>query len=381
MLCKRLFWNWKYNEEMYPNLPETIKELNGRGIKYLGYINTFLATDGELFKEASEKGYLVKNAQGEDYLDITEMDAGVIDLSNPGTIEWIKNVIKEHMIGIGLSGWMCDFGEYLPTDAALYSGESAEEFHNKYPAVWAKVNREAVEEAGKANEITFFTRAGYTGTSKYSFMMWAGDQTVNWSLDDGLASVIPAALSLGMSGFGISHSDTGGYTSLFGVVRTKELFMRWAELSAFTPVMRTHEGNRPDECWQFDSDEETLLHFAKMSRIYTHLKPYIKDAVKENAEKGIPCMRMPYIHYENDKELLKLKYQYLFGRDLMVAPVYEEGQTSKEVYLPDDQWVHVWTGQEYGQGTHEVDAPIGQIPVFYRRGSQYEELFKEIKNL
>ncbi|MFZ5946283.1 MAG: alpha-glucosidase [Bacillota bacterium] len=377
----RLFWNWKYHDEMYPNLPQTIKELKEKGIRFLGYINQFLSTDGDLYQEAAKKGYIVKNQQGEDYIVYPDMKGSVLDLSNPEAFAWIKEVIKEHMIDIGLAGWMCDFGEYLPTDAVLYSGESAESFHNKYPAEWAKANREAVEEAGKGDEVTFFTRAGYSGTGRYSYMMWAGDQMVDWSLDDGLASVIPAALSLSMSGFGLSHSDIGGYTSLFDVVRTKELFMRWTELAAFTPVMRTHEGNRPGDNWQFDSDEETLLHFAKMTKIYTHLKPYIKEMVKENAQKGIPCMRMPYIHYADDKKLLDLKYQYLFGRDLMVAPVYEEGKTTKELYLPNDQWVNIWTGEEYGQGTHEVAAPIGQIPVFYRKGSSYENLFKEIKNL
>ena len=157
--------------------------------------------------------------------------------------------------------------------------------------------------------------------------------------------------------------------------------MRWAELGAFTPIMRTHEGNRPDENWHFDSDEETLLHFAKMSRIYTHLKPYLKDIVKENAETGIPCMRMPYIHYEGDAELHNLKYQYLLGRDLMVAPVYEEGKTTQGVYLPDDIWVHVWSGKEFTKGYHEIEAPIGQIPVFYRKESSYKQLFDEIKKL
>ena len=377
----RLFWNWKYQNEMYPNLPQTIKELNEKGIKYLGYINQFLSTDGDLYQEATQKGYIVKNQQGEDYIVYPDMKGAVVDLSNPEAVEWIKNIIKEHMIGIGLSGWMCDFGEYLPTDAVLYSGENAESFHNKYPVEWARVNREAVEEAGKANEVTFFTRAGYTGTSKYSFMMWAGDQMVDWSLDDGLASVIPAALSLGMCGFGLSHSDIGGYTSLFDVVRTKELFMRWAEMAAFSPVMRTHEGNRPGDSWQFDSDEETLLHFTKMVNVYTHLKPYLKEVVQENAQKGIPCMRMPYIHYEKDSALLNLKYEYLLGRDLLVAPVYEEGKTTRTVYLPDDQWINIWTGEEYGQGTHEVAAPIGQIPVFYRKESKFRDLFDNVKNI
>jgi len=377
----RLFYNWKYKDDMYPNLPQTIKELDQKGIKFLGYINQFLSIDGDLYQEGAKKGYFVKNQKGEDYIVYPEMKGVTFDLSNPEACEWVKNIIKEHMIGIGLAGWMCDFGEYLPGDAVLYSGESAESFHNKYPAQWARVNREAVEEAGKAHEVTFFTRAGYTGTSKYSFMMWNGDQMVDWSLDDGLPSVIPASLSLGMSGFGLTHSDIGGFTSLYGVVRTKELFMRWAEMAAFTPVMRTHEGNRPGDCWQFDSDTESLLHFARMVNIYTHLKPYLKAVVKENAEKGLPCMRMPYIHYENDKTLLNLKYQYLLGRDLMVAPVCEEGKTAWKVYLPDDTWVHVWSGKEYGQGTHEVPAPIGQIPVFYRKESKYRYLFEEIKNI
>lgn len=379
---KQLFWDWKYSKEMYPNLPELIKEINGKGIKYLGYINCFLAIEGELYKEASQKGYCVKNTDGEDYLVvITAFPAAIVDITNPAAAEWIKNVIKQNMMGIGLSGWMCDFGEYLPTDAVLYSGERAENYHNKYPADWARVNREAVEEAGRLGEVIFFTRAGYTGTSRYSTSMWAGDQLVNWSLDDGLASVIPAALSLGMSGFGISHSDIGGYTSLHGVIRTKEVFMRWAEMGAFTPIMRTHEGNRPDENWQFDSDEETLLHFAKMSRIYTYLKPYLKDMVEENAKTGTPCMRMPYIHYEDDDELHNLKYQYLLGRDLMVAPVYEQGKTIQRVYLPDDLWVHIWSGKEFTKGYHEVEAPIGQIPVFYRKESRYKELFAQIKKL
>ena len=379
---RQLMWDWKYSKEMYPGLPETIKELSEKGIRFLGYINPFLALEGELYQEASKRGYIVRHRTGEEYhIVITTFPAAMLDLTNPDAVEWMKDVIKENMIGIGLAGWMADYGEYLPTDALLYSGESAEAFHNRLPVVWAQINREAVEEADKLGEVVFFTRSGYTGTSRYTTGMWAGDQLVNWSLDDGLASVIPAALSLGMCGSGISHSDTGGFTTLFGVKRTKELFMRWVELSAFTPIMRTHEGNRPDDNWQFDSDEETLLHFVRMSRIYTHLKPYLKKAVQENAEKGLPVMRHPYIHYENDEMLHTLKYQYLLGRDLMVAPVYQEAQDSQKVYLPDDQWIHLWSGQAYGKGWYEVSAPLGYIPVFYRQQSQHGDLFKQIPQL
>jgi alpha-glucosidase len=154
--------------------------------------------------------------------------------------------------------------------------------------------------------------------------------------------------------------------------------MRWAEMGAFTPFMRTHEGNRPDDNWQFDSDDETLLHFAKMSRVYTTLSPYIKAAVKENAEKGISVQRPLFMHYENDEKSYGIQYEYLFGRDILVAPVYEEGKTTWNAYLPEDEWIHLWTGKEYKGGDVEVEAQLGFPPVFYRKKSSYVELFEKV---
>lgn len=375
---KRLMWNWQWDSKLYPGLDEEIKRLNDRGVKFLGYINPYVAIEGNLYKEATKSGYLAKDAEGKDYLvEFGEFYAGIVDFTNPEAFEWYKDVIKKYLIDFGLSGWMADFGEYLPTDVYLHNGVSAEIMHNEWPALWAKVNKEAVEEAGKLDQITYFMRAGATGSQKQSTMMWAGDQNVDWSMDDGLASVIPAALSLGMIGCGIHHSDIGGYTTLYGMKRTKELFMRWAEMGAFTPFMRTHEGNRPSDNWQFDSDDETLLHFAKMSRVYTTLAPYIKAAVKENTERGIPVQRPLFMHYEADEKAYGIQYEYLFGRDLLVAPVYEEGKTTWTAYLPEDQWVHLWSGKEYKGGEVEVEAPLGFPPVFYRKNSSYVGLFEQ----
>ena len=379
---KRLMWNWEWDKNLYPGLDQEIKKLKEEGIHFLGYINPYLAIEGNLFREATEKGYLVKKSTGEDYItDMGAFMAGHVDLTNPSAFEWYKGVIKTNMIGFGLSGWMADFGEYLPTDAVLHNGISAEIMHNQWPMLWAKANREAVEEAGKLGEVVFFMRAGYTGSQKYTTMMWAGDQNVDWSLDDGLPSVMTAALSLGMSGLGLHHSDIGGYTTLFDMKRTKELFMRWAEMGAFAPLMRTHEGNRPDDNWQFDSDDETLMHFARMSRVYAGLAPYIKTAVKENAERGIPVMRPLFLHYEEDSRCNIIQYQFLLGRDMLIAPVYEEGKRSHKLYLPEDNWVHLWTGEEYTGGDIEILAELGYPPVFYRKSSQYSSLFSEIGRL
>ena len=155
--------------------------------------------------------------------------------------------------------------------------------HNHWPALWAQCNYDAVKESGKLGEVVYFMRAGYTGSQKYCTLLWAGDQSVDFSLHDGLASVICGALSAGMSGCGLSHSDIGGYTSLFGNCRTKELFLRWSEMAAFTPVMRTHECNRPDENFQYYDDEDCMNKLARLVDVYTMLAPYTKALVAENA--------------------------------------------------------------------------------------------------
>ena len=112
--------------------------------------------------------------------------------------------------------------------------------------------------------------------------------------------------------------------------------MRWAEMGAFTPMMRTHEGNRPDDCFQFDGDEETLEHLARMSNVYVTMAPYIKSLVEENARRGIPVQRPLFMHYEEDEKTYDIQYQYLFGEDVLVAPVHQENQTEWEAYSPED---------------------------------------------
>ena len=212
-----------------------------------------MAIEKDLYRYASERGYCVKDRDGKDYLvTITTFPAAMIDLTNPDAWNWYKGIIREHMIGLGLGGWMADFGEYLPLDCVLHSGEDPEKLHNSWPALWAKLNQEVIREAGKENEVFFFTRAGYTQTPAFSPMMWTGDHHVDWSEDDGIGAVIPATLSLAMSGFGITHSDVGGYTTVSKMTRSRELLLRWEELNVFSPLYRFHEGNQPERNVQFD---------------------------------------------------------------------------------------------------------------------------------
>ena len=220
---------------------------------------------------------------------------------------------------------MADYGEYLPPGAHLASGEPWELQHNLYPALWARANREAVREAGREGEVVFFMRAGSSGSSRHTPLFWAGDQLVNWSRGDGLATVIPAAMSLGLQGVGHLHSDIGGFTSVAWMRRSKELFLRWMEQAAFSLLLRTHEGNRPGTQWQFHSDGRPCALLARATEVFDPLKPYRLRGLAEYQRSGLPLMRHPYLHYEGDETLHRLAYQYLLGRDLLVAPVLRPG--------------------------------------------------------
>jgi alpha-glucosidase len=377
---KRLFWDWKWNPQRYPELDVKIRELKARGIRFMGYINPYLCKDGSLYPIAAAAGYLVRHPERDEpyVVDFGEFEGGMVDFTNPQAVEWYEDqVIGRNMLDLGLSGWMADFGEYLPTDVRLASGLDGMLAHNAWPTLWAKVNADAVARRGKTGEATFFMRSGFSGSQRYCPLLWAGDQSVDFSRHDGLQTVICAALSSGMLGNAYHHSDIGGYTSLFGNVRPPELLQRWAEMAAFTAVMRTHEGNRPGENLQIDQDPEVLAHFAKMTRVYRHLAPYLADLCREAVGSGLPLQRPLFLHFEEDPRAYEGQNAYLFGADLLVAPVIDAGARRWRTYLPAGAaWIHIWSGTEYAGGADvEVAAPLGEPPVFYRKGCGYQELF------
>ncbi|HEV7370828.1 alpha-glucosidase [Arenibaculum sp.] len=382
---RRLFWDWKANDGHYPDLAARIRALDARGIRFLAYVNPYLCVDGTLFPEAEAAGHLARRADGGTYLvDFGEFDCGVVDFTSPEACDWFEDrVIGRNLIDLGISGWMADFGEYLPIDAHLANGVDAKLMHNAWPTLWAEVNARAVAKKGRTGDAIFFMRAGFTGVQGHCPLLWAGDQSVDFSRHDGLVTVICGALSSGLLGNAYHHSDIGGYTSLYANVRTAELLMRWAEMAAFTPVMRTHEGNRPQGNLQIDGDPAVLSHFARMTRVHRHLAPYLRTLVDEAARRGLPVQRPLFLHFEEDERTYAIQDAYLYGPDLLVAPVWRAAHETWTTYLPAGaDWIHVWSGARFAGGREvTVEAPLGAPPVFYRAGAAFSALFGSLGEL
>ena len=372
---KQVWWNWEADQALYPELKEAIAALKARGVRFLAYINPYLVKDGRLYNECREKGWLITRQDGSVYhIRSTTFDAGMLDLTNPEAARWLKEVvIKQNMLDLGISGWMADFGEYLPVDCVLHRGDPAA-LHNRWPVLWAKLNREAIEEYGSPEELMFFCRSGYLGIQSYAPVMWNGDQHTDLTRDYGMPCVMPASFSLSFSGAPMIHSDIGGFFSFGKLKRDEELFIRWMEMNCFSLLMRSHESIRPWANAQFDW-EGVLPYTVKLSRVHQALKPYIAHCAGLAGE-GVPVMR-PDFWEAMDSAAGRDPYSYFLGEDLFVCPILEKGQKYRRVFLPAGQWVHLWTGRRLEGGRqYRVGCSLGKIPVFYRQDSAFTGVFQ-----
>ena len=416
---ERVWWNWVLDEEAYPDWASMRDDARAiDDARVLTYVNPFLmrsrGAKGALYREAKAKGYMVtRQKSGKVYLLGTEpgVGYGLLDLTNPAAAAWIEDIIVAMARSTGASGWMADFGEYLPFDCALHSGESPLAVHNRYPEMWAAINRGAMRRAGllseraeddgdvseesEETEGVFWSRSASAKSPRFSSLFWLGDQLVSWDAHDGMKSALCGMLSGGLSGLALSHSDVGGYTATPGNSRGVELLKRWMELSALSDaVFRTHQGNRPfhnAQPWDSDDLMEHLKWFAKLHQI---LGAYRAFLMRETKKTGVPVTRPMVLHYASDATASRLATQFLIGRDLLAVPVMDRGAGKAHAYLPPgDVWLDVWTtqqapaqghgfggdladlppGTEPGHGAWvTADAPLGWPAVFVRRGAGAE---------
>lgn len=380
----RLVEEWDTDRTLYPDAEALAAELQDGGFAWQAYFNTFVVDDTRISAEAKDGGHLVGSPDGGAYLfsGVTFKPTGLADLSRPETREWVKGYLRR-ALDVGFSGWMADYGEWLPHDAVLASGEDPLQAHNRYAREWSRLNQEVMDErAADGHQRTFFARAGWLGSNAVTPVVWAGDQRTSFQKDDGLPTVIPMGINLGLAGVSMYAHDVAGYQSATNPPSTKELFFRWVSLGALTPVMRTHHGLDARHNWKLDSDAETLAHYKRWAQFHIQLYPYLDAHSAEAEATGVPIVRGLPLMAPGDERGWTLSDEYYLGGGLLVAPVVEEGAVSRSVYLPAGEWVS-WDGATRVTGPIDVmvAAPLGELPIFLRKGTCIPRLPSRVETL
>jgi alpha-glucosidase (family GH31 glycosyl hydrolase) len=273
-------------------------------------------------------------------------------------------------MALGADGWMNDFAEWLPTDSINAAGSGMGR-HNRYPVLWQEVAREAIDGApdGRSDRL-FFGRSGWLGTPALADVIWAGDQRTTMDVDDGLPTIVPIGIGLGITGISTYGHDIAGYQSGTNPGSSKETYLRWTELGAWSPVMRTHHGSKPNGNWVWWSDAETTEQFRRYAKLHMALVPYMEGLAKVASETGLPIWRGLALAYPEDAAVWPIKDQVLVGDGLLVAPVVTEGETKRDVYFPAGRF-YPWDSGEpvVGPTTASIDAPLTEIPVFAAEGA------------
>jgi len=357
-------YRWVADDTLYPDLAGMVDELHERGLRFLTYANPFIDISlDDHFPAMDEQGLLVKDEAGQSLIAPSPAgDAGQPDFTNPDTRDYTKQFLRAKVQDYGIDGWMADFAEYLPLDAVLSDGSDPRAYHNRYPEAWHRNSREVFDELRPDGDWVVFSRSGWTGQQAVANVVWCGDQEATFDEGDGIGTVIPCMINLGLAGVPYVTHDIAGFS---GGPSTKELYLRWIELGAFTPIMRTHEGNDKDENWSWEKDQQTTDHLRRFARVHEALGPELQSWAAEFATTGLPLVRHMMIAFPDDQASRSISDQYMLGPSLLVAPVVEEGATTRSVYLPPGTWYDVWTGTAYEGGQRlEMEASLGSPPVF-----------------
>lgn len=380
--------DWQVDRGLYPDFEAVADDLHGLGFKWLTYNNTFISQHVDIWDEALAERYTIQTRSGTTFTFTSAKfePASLLDLTNPDAWEWGKAIYRTGL-DLGADGYMADFCEWMPTNAVLANGD-ATSYHNRYPVDCQRIHRELFDElyAEDGIERLFFVRSAYLGSQPLVSVFWAGDQQTDFTPGDGLPSVIPIGLGVGVTGFPYYGHDVGGYMSQQTDPTTKELWFRWVTLGALSPVMRTHHGKSADENWNIESDPSSIAHFRRWGSFHLRLFPYLYGlAESASATDGLPMMRTLALEHPDWDPAWSLTDQYYLGDRLLVAPIVEADATSREVRLPAGTWyaltdatalapstaVALTIGDTDGEGggATTADASWDEIPVFVPAGT------------
>lgn len=343
--------DYKFSENRFQNPQQMLKDLRSQGFHVCLWQLPYFTPKNRYFSELIEKDMYVKNGNGElPYEDV------VLDFSNPETVKWYQDKLAG-LLNIGVSAIKVDFGEAAPLNGIYASGKSGWYEHNLYPVRYDM----AVSEITKKlhNENIMWARAAWAGSQRYP-LHWGGDAATT---NTGLLGTLRAGLSFGLSGFSFWSHDMGGFVQS----TPEDLYCRWIPFGFLTSHTRAH-GAPPTEPWLYDSKRVQDV-FRKSAEMKYRLMPYVYAQAKECTEKGLPMLRALFVEFPDDPGAWKVDDEYLFGSQILVAPLLESGMTGRTVYLPEGKWIDYQTEKVYEGGWHRIEAGSLPIIMLVRDGS------------
>lgn len=343
--------DYKFSENRFQNPQQMLKDLRSQGFHVCLWQLPYFTPKNRYFSELIEKDMYVKNGNGElPYEDV------VLDFSNPETVKWYQDKLAG-LLNIGVSAIKVDFGEAAPLNGIYASGKSGWYEHNLYPVRYDM----AVSEITKKlhNENIMWARAAWAGSQRYP-LHWGGDAATT---NTGLLGTLRAGLSFGLSGFSFWSHDMGGFVK----ATPEDLYCRWIPFGFLTSHTRAH-GAPPTEPWLYDSKRVQDV-FRKSAEMKYRLMPYVYAQAKECTEKGLPMLRALFVEFPDDPGAWKVDDEYLFGSQILVAPLLESGMTGRTVYLPEGKWIDYQTEKVYEGGWHRIEAGSLPIIMLVRDGS------------
>ncbi len=382
--------DWDWDRKCWPDPEAMIKELDEMGIKVMVSIWPSVNIRSVNGPEMKEKGYLIGTNHGADvifqFIDTYEPPPVYVhfyDSTNANARKFVWETAKKNYWDMGVKLFRLDACEPeinpVQPDNLRFAAGTGLEVGNIYPMMHEKGFYEGMKETG-TNEIINLCRSGWAGSQRYGAAIWSGDIMSDWETFRGQ---IKAGLNIMMSGIPWWTTDIGGFHS--GNIEDpdfREMLVRWFQYGVFCPLFRLHGVREPkpedaqggtgadNEIWSFGDENYPILR--KLIETRERMRPYIMDQMKLASDKGTPPMRPLFFDYPDDETLYTIEDEFLFGPDIVAAPVIYPGATERKVYLPKGAaWYDAWTGEKMESGVwFTTKAPLDTIPVYLREGAK-----------
>ena len=334
---KEFEWcNFEWDTKQFPDPPAMLKRLHEeKGLKTCVWINPYIGQRSKLFDEGVKGGYFIKKENG-DVFQCDEWQPGmaIVDFTNPEACRWYASKLKK-LCEMGVDTFKTDFGERIPTKGVVYhNGADPIKMHNYYTYLYNKTVFNVLKEFYGENKACLFARSATAGGQQFP-VHWGGDCSAEYS---SMAETIRGGLSLSISGFGFFSHDMSG----FEATATPDIYKRWAAFGLFSSHSRLHGNQSYRVPWLFDDESCDVLRF--FTKLKGMLMPYIFAQAVKTHTVGVPMMRSMVIDFADDPTCLTLDRQYMFGDNILVAPILnDEGMA--EYYLPEGRWTDIITGK------------------------------------